>query len=146
MKGPCNVSFIVLSLLTLFSFKGFSSYPPLTGINPGKARPNILIITVDDLTYNSVGAFGCKIPGITPNIDALARRGMRFNRGFINTAVCQPSRQAMLTGLYPHNNGSEGLEPMSIDVVTLPEKLKKAGYTNGVLGKEIHYQPMEKFQ
>jgi N-sulfoglucosamine sulfohydrolase len=145
MKGTCNVSFIVLSLLTLFSLKGFSSYPPLTGINPGKARPNILIITVDDLTYNSVGAFGCKIPGITPNIDALARRGMRFNRGFINTAVCQPSRQAMLTGLYPHNNGSEGLEPMSIDVVTLPEKLKKAGYTNGVLGKEIHYQPMEKF-
>ena len=146
MKGPCNVSFVLLSLLSLLSLTGFSSPPPLSGIKNGKARPNILIITVDDMTYNSVGTFGCKIPGITPNIDALARKGMRFTRGFINTAVCQPSRQTLLTGLYPHNNGSEGLEPMSIDVVTLPEKLKKAGYTNGVLGKEIHYQPMKKFQ
>lgn len=146
MKRSCFVSFILLSLLTLISLKGFSSHPSLGGIKKGKARPNILIITVDDMIYNSVGVFGCKILGITPNIDALARRGMRFTRGFINTAVCQPSRQSILTGLYPHNNGSEGLEPMSIDVVTLPEKLKKSGYTNGVLGKEIHHQPMMKFQ
>lgn len=146
MKARCNVSFILLSLLTVFSLNGFSSHPSLGGIKKGKARPNILIITVDDMIYNSVGAFGCKIPGITPNIDELARKGMRFTRGYINTAVCQPSRQTMLTGLYPHNNGSEGLEPMSMNITTLPEKLKKAGYINGVLGKEIHYQPMKKFQ
>lgn len=146
MKAVCKAFFILLSLLSLFSFKSFSAHPSLGGIKKGKARPNILIITVDDMIYNSIGAFGCKIPGITPNIDALARKGMRFTRGYINTAVCQPSRQTMLTGLYPHNNGSEGLEPMRMNITTLPEKLKKAGYINGVLGKEIHYQPMKKFQ
>jgi len=106
---------------------------------------NILIASVDDLAYNSIGAFGCPVNNITPNIDRLAEEGIRFTHAFSNTAVCQPCRQSWLTGLYPHNNGAEGFEPINENITTLPELLKKAGYINGILGKEIHHQPTEKF-
>jgi len=106
---------------------------------------NILFLLVDDLAYNSIGSFGCPVNDITPNIDRLAEEGMRFTNAFNNTAVCQPCRQSWLTGLYPHNNGAEGLEPIDETITTLPELLKKAGYINGILGKEIHHQPTEKF-
>lgn len=115
-----------------------------TEIKP--ARPlNILIVTADDLNYNSVGAFGCKIPGITPNIDQLAAQGMRFTYAHSNTAVCQPCRQSWMTGRFPHNNGAEGFEPIDPDVPTLPALLKQLGYVNGILGKEIHHQPTEQY-
>ncbi len=107
--------------------------------------PNILIVTSDDLNYNSVGAFGCNIPGITPNIDRLASEGMRFTNAHSNTAVCMPCRQSWMTGQFPHNTDSEGFEALAEDVPTLPEQLKKRGYINGILGKEIHHQPRERF-
>ncbi len=107
--------------------------------------PNILIVTADDLAYNSIGAFGCKVPGITPNIDKLAEQGIRFTHAHVNTPVCQPCRQSWLTGRFPHNNGAEGFEPIDDDVPTLPEQLKSKGYVNGILGKEIHHQPVERF-
>jgi N-sulfoglucosamine sulfohydrolase len=113
--------------------------------NGARTPLNILILTVDDLTYNSIGAFGCKVPGITPNIDQLSAEGIRFTRAFTNTAVCQPSRQTLQTGRFPHNHGGEGLEPIHDDVPTLSEQLHKAGYINGILGKETHHQPTEKF-
>ena len=106
---------------------------------------NILIISSDDLNYNSIGAFGCKVKDVTPNIDKLAKEGIMFNLAYNNTAVCQPCRQSWLTGLYPHNNGAEGLEPINNNITTLPGMLKKAGYINGILGKEIHHQPTENF-
>ena len=112
---------------------------------PADPPPNILIITADDLAYNSIGAYGCNIDGITPNIDTFARQGVRFTHAHINSAVCQPCRQSLLTGLYPHNNGAEGFEPIRNGVPTLPGRLQKAGYLNGILGKEIHHQPVESF-
>lgn len=124
-----------------------------SGDNPGKDRHdktkgkplNILFITADDLAYNSIGAFGCRVKDITPNIDRLATEGIKFTNAYINSAVCQPCRQSLLTGLYPHNNGAEGFEPIDDNITTLPELLRKAGYINGILGKEIHHQPTEKF-
>jgi N-sulfoglucosamine sulfohydrolase len=110
-----------------------------------REMPNVLILTVDDMTYNSIGVFGCRIPGITPSIDKLAGEGMRFTHAFVNTAVCQPVRQTFMTGRYPHNHGAEGFEPINAEVPTLPEQLHKAGYINGILGKEIHHQPVEKY-
>jgi len=106
---------------------------------------NILFLTADDLAYNSIGAFGCRVKDITPNIDRLAAEGVMFTHAHINSAVSQPCRQSLLTGLYPHNNGAEGFEPIDNNIITLPELLKKAGYINGILGKEIHHQPTEKF-
>ncbi len=110
-----------------------------------KPLPNILFVTADDLAYNSVGVFGCQIPDLTPKIDNLANQGIRFTHAHVNTAVCQPGRQSWLTGRFPHNNGAEGFEPIDLDVPTLPELLKDIGYVNGILGKEIHHQPVDRF-
>lgn len=109
------------------------------------STPNILIISADDLAYNSLGVFGCEVPDISPNIDQLATEGIRFSNAHVNTPVCQPCRQSWLTGLFPHSNGAEGFEPIDENVATLPEQLKTIGYLNGILGKEIHHQPKERF-
>lgn len=109
------------------------------------APVNILFITADDLNYNSLGCYGNTIDQLTPNIDKLAQSGMRFTNAFVNIAVCQPSRQSILTGRYPHNNGAPAFDPIDNDVPTLPEQLHHAGYLNGILGKEIHLKPTEKF-
>jgi len=110
-----------------------------------KGSYNILLITADDLNYNSVGAYGCLLPGITPNIDKLAAEGILFTHAFVNISVCQPCRQSLMTGRYPHNNGAPGFDPIDRDVPTLQEQLQKAGYLNGIIGKEKHLMPMEKF-
>jgi len=134
---------IIISILALF-FAGCHNAGS-EGARDPELLPNILIVTADDLAYNSVGAFGCKVPGITPNIDKLAEQGIRFTQAHVNTPVCQPCRQSWLTGRFPHNNGAEGFEPIDEDVPTLPEQLKNKGYLNGILGKEIHHQPVERF-
>jgi arylsulfatase A-like enzyme len=67
-----------------------------------KKRPNSVVILADDLGYSDVGCYGGEIK--TPNLDKLAKRGLRFTQ-FYNTARCCPSRAALLTGLYPHQAG-----------------------------------------
>lgn len=106
---------------------------------------NVMIISGDDLNFNSLGAFGCTVEDITPNLDRFASGAIRFTNAHNNTAVCQPCRQSWLTGLYPHNNGAEGLEPIDEHITTLPGILNQAGYINGILGKEVHHQPTENF-
>lgn len=70
---------------------------------------------------------------------------MRFEYSHVSVAICQPSRQAMMTGRFPHNNGAPGFHPILPDVPTLQEKLKEAGYMNGIIGKENHLAPKSKF-
>lgn len=106
---------------------------------------NLLLITADDLNCDSVGAYGCRVPDITPNLDRLAREGLRFVHAHVNIAVCQPSRQSIMTGRYPLRTGAAGFDPIDEAVPTLPERLRAAGYLNGILGKEIHLQPKHKF-
>jgi N-sulfoglucosamine sulfohydrolase len=114
--------------------------------NSSEAPPNILLITADDLNYDSTGVYGCDIDGITPNIDRLASEGMRFNNAHITIAVCQPSRSVLMTGRYPHRNGAKGFGPIDSKVMTLQERLNEAGYMNGILGKNTHLEPAEKFR
>jgi N-sulfoglucosamine sulfohydrolase len=109
-------------------------------------RPNILLITADDLNWDSLGAYGCKVPDITPHLDELAAQGMRFEHAHVNIAVCQPSRQSIMTGMYPHRNGGEGFEPINDDVRSLTQWLGSMGYLNGILGKEKHLRPEKKFR
>jgi N-sulfoglucosamine sulfohydrolase len=118
-----------------------------SGLQTGQATdsPNVLLITADDLNYDSVGCYGCEIPSITANIDKLASRGMRFTNAHVNIAVCQPSRQSIMTGRFPHRNGAEGFDPIADDVQTLQESLHRAGYLNGILGKEVHLRPKHKY-
>jgi len=111
-----------------------------------KKRPNILLITADDMNWDAPGCFGGQTPDITPNIDRLASEGMRFAYAHITIAVCQPSRSVLMTGRYPHRNGAEGFQPINTNVPTLQESLHKAGYLNGILGKVKHLAPIEKFK
>jgi N-sulfoglucosamine sulfohydrolase len=108
-------------------------------------RLNVLFITADDMNYDTPGVVGCKVPDITPNIDRLAAEGLRFRQAHVTVAVCQPSRECLMTGRYPHRNGAVGFYPINKDVPTLQESLKVAGYHQGILGKVIHLRPAEKF-
>ena len=103
-------------------------------------RYNVLFITVDDLRP-LLGCYGHSEMH-TPNIDALARRGTRFNRAYCQFPVCNPSRVSMLTGLRPDTTGF--VENRQIfrealpDVVTLPQHFKAHGYHTRAVGKVTH--------
>ena len=110
-----------------------------------QTKQNILLLTADDMNYDALGFTGSKVPGISPHLDKLAAEGMWFQHAHVTVAVCQPSRQCLLTGRYPHRNGSVGFYPVSKDVPTLAEILKEANFHLGILGKVIHLRPVEKF-
>lgn len=105
---------------------------------------NILLITADDMDGNTPGAFGGP-DDATPNLDRLAAEGMVFSRAHVPAAVCQPSRSALMTGLWPHRNGAEGFEPIDDGIGVITDQLKQAGYKVGILGKVGHIQPVERF-
>lgn len=106
------------------------------------AKPNIIVIMSDDMGYSDIGAYGGEIR--TPNLDALAKDGVRFTQ-FYNTARCCPSRAALLTGLYPHRAGIGYMlqntphpgysTNLSSETVTMAEALKPAGYRTYAVGK-----------
>jgi N-sulfoglucosamine sulfohydrolase len=104
-------------------------------------RPNVLLITVDDMNCDSVGAFGCQVPGITPNIDRLASEGMWFEHAHVTIAICMPTRAVWMTGRYPHRSGALGFDRINRGVPTLLETLKKAGYFTGIMAKVPHVVP-----
>lgn len=110
------------------------------------AQPlNILFFTADDMNYNSSAVFGGPIKDLTPHVDRLAAEGLRFEHAYSTVAVCQPVRQTMFTGLYPHRSGSMGFFPVKPDVRTLNQQLRDAGYLISRFGKGPHLQPSEKF-
>jgi N-sulfoglucosamine sulfohydrolase len=110
------------------------------------AKPwNILFFTADDMNHDSTAVFGGPIKDLTPNVDRLAAEGMRFEHAYSTVAVCQPVRQTMQTGLYPHRSGSMGFFGIKPHVRTLNEQLRDAGYFIGRYGKGRHLQPSEKF-
>ncbi len=113
--------------------------------NAAEPRLNILFITADDMNYNTPGFTGNKLPGITPNLDRLASQGLWFVNAHVTVGVCQPSRECLMTGRYPHRNGAIGFYPVRADVPTLQEQLKAAGYYLGIMGKTSHLAPPAKF-
>lgn len=110
-----------------------------TAVRAVNVRPNVVIIYGDDVGIGDVGAYGCEmIP--TPNIDRLAREGLRFTDGHCTAATCSPSRFSMLTGIHGFRQGISILSPnaplsIATDMLTLPKLFKQAGYTTGVIGK-----------
>jgi N-sulfoglucosamine sulfohydrolase len=107
-------------------------------------QPNILLITVDDMNFDTPGCFGGP-KDLTPNIDKLATQGMRFERAHVTLAICQASRQCIMTGRYPHNAGFRWFEPVSAETPILTEILRKQGYLNACFGKSNHIQPKERY-
>ena len=100
-----------------------------------KRPPNVLFILTDQHRQDGVGAYGK--PGIrTPNLDGLARDGIRFDRAYTAQPVCSPNRASILSGLYPHRHGvRENLWPLSPDVRILPHLLREHDYRCGYFGK-----------
>lgn len=107
-------------------------------------KPNVVIFLADDLGYADVGVNGCQdIP--TPNVDSIAKNGVRFTDGYAAHFVCSPSWAALMSGLYPHrfgfehNSGPERFaDPnfgMPRSVPSLAEKLKTAGHATGMIGE-----------
>lgn len=114
------------------------------------APPNIVFILADDLGYMDIGANNPKTFYETPNIDALARRGMRFTQGYAACCVCSPTRASIMTGKYParvrvtdfiggQRTGKLLPAPyqhhLALEEVTIAERLRAAGYTNFFAGK-----------
>lgn len=105
-------------------------------------KPNVLIITVDDMSADSLGVFGCKLPDTSPTIDALAKQGMRFNRAHVVVGNCFPSRNVMWSGLYPHSTGVEGFyQVRDAKHLHLADLMQQAGYYTGILHKVSHSTP-----
>lgn len=112
----------------------------------GERRPtNLVLITVDDMNWNTPGCNGGAVPDATPHIDRLASEGMRFVRGHVNISVCRPSRAVFMTGRYPHRNGTLVAEPIRDEVPVLTDALREAGYHVGIIGKVNHLRPVERF-
>lgn len=107
-------------------------------------KPNILLIVADDLGYAEIGVQGCTdIP--TPNIDSIAKNGVRFTSGYVSCPVCSPTRAGLMTGRYQQRFGHEfnpgpALEASDTfglprEEVTIANRLKSLGYATGMVGK-----------
>jgi arylsulfatase A-like enzyme len=122
-KGLALLLLAVLSLLLAESVRGADS------------RPNIVIILSNDMGYVDIGVHGCRdIP--TPNIDRLAAEGARLTDAYANGSFCTPTRAALLSGRYQQRFGVEDLtRPLPLAAVTLPARLKAAGYVTAMVGK-----------
>ena len=101
----------------------------------GAAPRNVIFVLVDDLRFDALGMMGH--PWLeTPNLDALAKRGVHLRNAFVTTALCSPSRASILTGQYAHRHRVvDNNNPIPPGTTFFPQYLKKAGYDTAFIGK-----------
>ncbi len=117
--------------------------PIVPSATTASRRPNIIVIVADDLGYADVGIQGQSKDVKTPNIDTIARNGVRFTSGYVSCPVCSPTRAGLLTGRYQQRFGHELNPPpppatgfgLPLDQILLPQILKQAGYATAMFGK-----------
>jgi len=110
-----------------------------------KQQPNILFIEVDDLTTKYVGYFGAEFAR-TPTIDKLSENGVVFSNAVVQAAMCTPSRNSLITTLYPHNLGlyhNLDIKSLPKGIWTFPKAIQKEGYCTSWVGKN-HVLPYRK--
>lgn len=98
------------------------------------ARPNILFIMTDDHAAHAIGAYGSRV-NQTPNLDRIAREGVRLNNVFATNSICTPSRATILTGQYSHLNGVTMFNRFDSNRMTVARLLQRGGYYTGMIGK-----------
>jgi arylsulfatase A-like enzyme len=126
--------------MTRREFLQTSAAAPLAG--QGRRKPNFLVILADDMGYSDAGCYGGEIE--TPNLDALAAKGLRFTQGY-STARCGPSRSCILTGRYAQQTACDVMTPGNIPDWTrfAPQYLKPLGYRSYHSGKwHIRFRPV----
>jgi len=136
MRRELNLLWAFMGML-LF---GCGSNPTIK--NEVSSPPNIIYILADDLGYGDLGCYGQE-KFTTPNLDQLAREGIRFTRHYSGSTVCAPSRSVLMTGLHTGHTfirgnqevRPEGQWPLTASAVTLAEMLKESGYVTGAFGK-----------
>ena len=105
-------------------------------------QPNLLIITVDDMSADSLGAFGCPLEGTSPHIDGLAEQSLRFQYAHVQVGNCMPGRNVMWSGRMPHNNRVEGFYQVpDAEYPVLCDLMKAGGYFTAIRGKVSHSTP-----
>jgi len=117
------------------------------------SKPNFIFILADDLGYADLGCYGGRVP-ISPALDALAARGIRYVNGYSNSPVCSPTRFALMTGRYQYRLRGAGEEPLTgafrgnpdvglpPDTPNLASMLKEIGYKTALVGKwHLGYPP-----
>src|SRR5712671_214849 len=120
-----------------------TKFPPITQLRPPKGAPNVLIVLIDDAGFGSSSAFGG--PCSTPTAERLAAHGLKFNR-FHTTALCSPTRQALLTGRNHHSVGMGGITEIAtsapgyssvrpIEAAPLAETMQLNGFSTAQFGK-----------
>ena len=120
-----------------------TEFPPIEQLRPPEGAPNVLIVLIDDVGFAASGAFGGPIA--TPTAERLAANGLKYNR-FHTTALCSPTRQALLTGRNHHSVGMGGITEMATAApgynsvrpntcAPLAETLKLNGYATAQFGK-----------
>lgn len=146
-KSAPRCLFVLLTLAAL----GRPSMAAAAGQEKPAARPNILLILMDDLGYADLGCQGCKdVP--TPNIDTIAKNGVRCTNGYVSCPVCSPTRAGLMTGRYQQRFGHEfnpgpadASDPnfgLPLTETTLANRMKTMGYATGLVGKwHLGYKP-----
>ena len=124
--------FGLLALVALFVPSAWAS----------EQRPNILIITVDDMSADSLGVYGCPVRDTSPSIDQFAQSALRFHHAHVHVGNCMPGRNIMWSGLFSHVNGVEGfVQNRDPDYPVLCDLARQAGYFAAIRGKVTHSTP-----
>ncbi|ADV82409.1 sulfatase [Terriglobus saanensis SP1PR4] len=117
-----------------------SSVSDVALLSSARKPSNLLFITVDDMNWSLPDFMGGR-HGLTPNLDKLASQSHRFVRNRTTAPICQPSREAMMTGRVPHRSGALGFTPIDAGIPTMVTVLKDAAYYNATIHKTEHMQP-----
>ncbi|MEY3897050.1 MAG: hypothetical protein RLZZ214_2571, partial [Verrucomicrobiota bacterium] len=140
MKPSCRIQSTRVGIAILLSLASFARAES----SESKSPPNVIVILSDDVGWGDLGCYG-STQIKTPNLDALAGKGLRFTDAHASASVCTPTRYSMLTGQYSWRMTANGLNrgvasgdsPLLVPVtaITLPKILKNAGYRTGAVGK-----------